>query len=268
MTLQSEGWKGEVGEAWARGAEALDPLLAHFGSAAIDVLQPKVGERILDVGCGAGWTSRELAQRVASRGEVTGIDISPALLAIARSRGGNVRYLEQDAATASFDNVFDAVFSRFGVMFFDDPRTAFANLRRAAPRGRLAFICWRSASDNPAMTYPTAIAKHLLPEPAPANPDAPGPFAFADRAKVERLLRDSGWRAVAVKPHDSQYTLGPTAEAAVDMVLNIGPLARAVRDAPGTEQAVRAAVHEAFTKLAPSGPVALPAATWIVTAHA
>ena len=163
MPTQAEFWKGGAGDAWAGAATRLDPLLEHFGVAAMDALALRGGERVLDVGCGAGATTRELAKRVGNRGQVVGVDIAPALLAVARARDGGVRYIEADAGVAQFDTTFDAVFSRFGVMFFDDPRAAFANLRRAAPRGRLAFVCWRTFSENVTMHRPLEIVQHLLP---------------------------------------------------------------------------------------------------------
>jgi SAM-dependent methyltransferase len=268
VTTQAEFWKGQVGDVWARIAPVLDPLLAHFGHAGMDALGLKAGDRVLDVGCGAGATSRELAQRVGPRGQVVGVDISRSLLEAARSHGSSVRYVEADAATATFDTLFDIVFSRFGVMFFEDPVAAFANIRRAAPRGRLGFVCWRSLAENDAMRRPSEMVQHLLPPPAPSDPHAPGPFAFADSARIKRVLADSGWKAISVNAHDSQYALGATAAAAVEMVMTIGPLARTVRDHPELEAPVRATIAEEFGKLAPSGPLAMRAGVWIVTARA
>jgi SAM-dependent methyltransferase len=264
---QAEFWNGPSGDVWAKEADELDPRLAHFGQAALEALAPRAGERILDVGCGAGATSRELARHVGATGQVTGVDISRQLVAEARSRGGAARYLEADAGRASFDTTFDAVYSRFGVMFFEDPRAAFANLRRAAPAGRLAFVCWRGTEENPGMTRPLETARHLLPELPPPDPDAPGPFSLAKRDKIERLLKEAGWRAITVAPHDSMYEFGASPEAAAQMALTIGPLARAVREVPEQTEAVRAVIQKTFADDAKGGPVAYRAATWIVTAR-
>jgi len=265
---QSEHWNGPNGETWARESCATDPRLEHFGQAAIATLAPRRGERVLDVGCGAGATSRALARLVEPRGHVVGVDISRPLLAVARSLGGGVEYVEADAGRAGLEGAFDAVFSRFGVMFFDDPRTAFANLRRAAPRGRLVFVCWRSPQENPAMTRPLALAKHLLPESAPFDPEAPGPFAFADRNKIENVLRAAGWHGIEVVGHDSSYLLGESPQAATDYVMTIGPLARAIREAPERTSKVRALLETTFASEASGGVVSAAAATWIVSASA
>ena len=264
---QVEYWNGINGEVWAREAELTDPRLEHFGQAAIDVLAPRPGDRVLDVGCGAGATSRALAKLVGSSGQVTGVDISRPLLAVARARGGGPRYVEADAGNAALDTAFDKIFSRFGVMFFENPRAAFTSLLRLAPGGRLAFVCWRSPQENLAMTQPLALVQHLLPEGPPFDPDAPGPFAFADRGKVERILRDAGWRDVVIEPHDSSYVLGATVDDAVRYATTIGPLARALREHPDRADAVRSVLGAAFAAHGP-GPIALPATTWIVSASA
>ena len=264
---QVELWNGRSGEAWAKSAFELERRLHPFGQPAMDALAPRPGERILDVGCGAGATSRELARLVGATGHVTGVDISGPLLAVARSRGGRVRFVEADAGAETFDTTFDGVFSRFGVMFFDDPRAGFANLRRAAPAGRLAFVCWRSAAENPAIIRPLELVRHLLPETPPVDPEAPGPFSLSSRDRIARLLGEAGWVSIAVTPHDAMYELGRDSDAATDMALTIGPLSRALREAPEQAGAVRDTIHRAFTAESNGGSVAYPAATWIVTAR-
>ncbi|MCR5880984.1 class I SAM-dependent methyltransferase [Phenylobacterium sp. J367] len=136
-------------------------------------LAPSAGERLLDIGCGAGETTIELAERVQPGGAVVGLDISRPLLEAARARAApsGVEFIEADAQTHAFPpGSFDGVFSRFGVMFFADPVAAFTNIRRALKSGgRLAFVCWRAAAENPVMTTPMAAAAHLLP-PLPRKP--------------------------------------------------------------------------------------------------
>jgi SAM-dependent methyltransferase len=265
---QADYWNGLSGEVWARETDATDPRLEHFGQAGIAALAPRLGERVLDVGCGAGATSRALAQRVGPSGHVTGVDLSRPLLDVARARGGGPHYVQADAAAIAFDTPFDAVFSRFGVMFFEDPAAAFANLRRAAPRGRLTFVCWRSPDENPAMIRPLALTRHLLPQSPAPDPDAPGPFSLADPDRVRRVLHEAGWRDLTVTAHDSEYLLGDTPRAATDYVLTIGPLARAVHEAPETEPSVRRVLETTFTAESRGGAVRAAAATWIVSAVA
>ena len=149
-------WLGEMGEIWRRNIEVFESMIAPAGAAALDFAAVRPGERILDVGCGGGLTTLELARRVGPDGEVLGVDIAPPLIEIARRRQkasglGNVEFLAADAGTAALgDTRFDCLFSRFGVMFFDDPVAAFSNLRRMlAPEGRMALAVWGPPAANP-----------------------------------------------------------------------------------------------------------------------
>ncbi len=267
-TSQADLWNGTSGTAWAREVDELDIRLAHLGHAAIEALAPRSGERILDVGCGAGATSRELARATGDHGHVTGIDISRPLLDVARARGGSVRYLEADASTATFDTMFDGIFSRLGIMFFEKPSEAFAHLKRAAPH-RATRLCSAGADSKRTRGDVAADGDRARSAAAASaiNPDAPGPFAFAVRDKIERTLRDAGWRSVSVTPHDSLYELGADPEIATKMALAIGPLSRAVREAPETHDAVREALLAGLAADAEGRSVTYPAATWIVTAR-
>ncbi|MDI1365852.1 MAG: methyltransferase domain-containing protein, partial [bacterium] len=132
---QIDYWNATAGRIWAQFQEHLDRQIAPLGLEALRVLAPRAGERILDVGCGCGQTTLDLAVRVGSEGQVTGVDISEPMLAVARARptpagAALPAFLDRDAQTADLgEGVLDAVFSRFGVMFFSDPPAAFANLR-------------------------------------------------------------------------------------------------------------------------------------------
>jgi SAM-dependent methyltransferase len=271
---QIRHWNEQGGPRWVALRRLLDAQLAGLGEAAIAALAPVAGERVVDVGCGAGATTLALAARVAP-GEAVGVDVSAPLLAEARARAGDlpyVRFLEADPQLAAPVDGFDAVFSRFGVMFFADPVAAFANLARGVrPGGRLAFVCWRALAENEWMTLPIAAATpHLSAPPAPPDPGAPGPFAFAEAARVREILGRAGWGDVAVTPHDAR--IGPggadNLEDALTLATSVGPVATAMRDASaGVAAAVRDAVRAALAARAPDGAVALAAATWIVTAR-
>ena len=160
-------------------------MLGPLGDRALAAGKPRTGERVLDLGCGCGDTSLDLARIVTPAGTVVGIDVSAVMLARARERGGesgfDIAFLESDAQTHAFaPGSFDLLYSRFGTMFFADPRAAFINLRAAlANGGRLAVVCWRSRDVNPWMTIPVEAAARYLPRPDPPPPRVPGPFAFA-----------------------------------------------------------------------------------------
>jgi SAM-dependent methyltransferase len=204
-----------------------------------------------------------------------GLDISRPLLDLARRRAAaagaaNVSFAEADVQTYAFaPATFDAAFSRFGIMFFADPPAAFANIRRALkPGGRLAFVCWRTPAENIVMALPyTAAAAHLPPAPPP-EPDAPGPFAFADPARVRHILSSAGFRDIELAPHDRKIG-GGDLEQSLALSLRIGPLGRALREHPEKREIVIDVVREALRPhVDVDGAVRLASASWIVTAHA
>ena len=265
-------WNEGAGPTWAELQEPLDRQLAPLGHAAMAALSPKPGERLLDIGCGAGATSLDLARTVSPGGHVTGADISRTLLDVARRRSegvDGVDFLEADVQTHRFAPAsFDAVFSRFGVMFFSDPAAAFINIRGALkPGGRLAFVCWRTPAENPIMTLPMAAALAHVPPPSPPEAGAPGPFAFADPERVRNILATAGFRDVTLAPHNEKVGAGDL-ETMVGLSLRVGPLGGLLREHPEQRDVVIASVREALK--AHEGPdgVRLDAATWIVTARA
>lgn len=265
-------WNELGGRTWAELNDRLDRQIEGVGRAAIEALAPKPGERILDVGCGGGQTTLLLAERVGPTGSVVGADISRPMLELAWRRGEglpNVQFRQADAQVEDFGaGAFDGVFSRFGVMFFADPKAAFANLRSALkPGGRLAFACWRAAAENPLMTAPMAAAAHRLPPLPPSDPTAPGPFAFADPDRVRGILEGAGFRDVKVEPLDLPLG-GNTLEEALTLALRIGPLGARLREQPELAPSVTADVREALARHEKDGRVWMPGAIWIVTARA
>jgi SAM-dependent methyltransferase len=268
---QAAYWNEVAGPSWAEFREGLDQQVAPLGRRAMAALEIAPADRILDIGCGAGQTSLELAQAVGVGGSVLGVDVSEPLLEIARRRAAGARGLEfvqADAQTHDFEpGAFDAAFSRFGVMFFADPAAAFANIRRALkPGGRLAFVCWRTPAENPIMRLPMEAAGDLAPPPPPAEPGAPGPFAFADAERVKGILASAGFTAVEVTPHDDKVGSGDL-ETALALALRIGPLGALLRENPGLREAAAPRVRAALAERdGPDGPK-LDAAVWIVTAR-
>ena len=267
-------WNADAGEAWAALQEQLDAQLASHGSRAMEALAPAAGERIVDVGCGSGQTSLALGQAVGRSGAVMGLDVSRPLLDLARRRAAefgaaNVTFAEADVQTYAFaPTTFDAVFSRFGVMFFADPPAAFANIRRALkPGGRLAFVCWRTPAENIFMTLPYTAAAAQLPPAPPSEPGAPGPFAFADPARVRHILSSAGFRDIELAQYDRKIGSGDL-EQSLALSLKIGLLGRAVREHPEKLVLVIDDVREALRPhVDADGVVRLASASWIVSAH-
>lgn len=267
-------WNEGAGPTWADLQVPLDRQLAPLGHAAMAALSPKPGERILDIGCGAGDTTLELARMVAPDGRITGADISHTLLEVARRRAeglADVRFLEADVQTHRFEpSGFDAVFSRFGVMFFADPTAAFTNIRRALkPGGRIAFVCWRTPAENQIMSLPMAAALAKLPPSAasvPPVPGAPGPFAFADPDRVRGILADAGFSDVVLTPTDMKVG-GGDLEAMLAMSLKVGPLGALLREYPEHRDGAVGAVRDALADHDGPDGVKLDSATWVVTAR-
>jgi ubiquinone/menaquinone biosynthesis C-methylase UbiE len=271
---QIEYWNAEVAEKWKRYQKSLDAQIGPLGERAMDRLALVGGECVLDIGCGCGQTSRQLARRVGPEGAVTAIDISQPMLAVAAhdaAQGGleNVTFRQADAQTYPFAPAFfDAAFSRFGVMFFADPVAAFANVLIALKpqSGRLAFVCWREFAQNPWMARPVEAAMRYLPPPPPPEPNAPGPFAFADGERVRRLLMEAGFADIAVEPHDETVDLGSLDEA-VTRSLYVGALGRLLDEHPKARPDVTEALRETLRAFETDGRVRMNAAVWIVSAR-
>lgn len=273
---QIEFWNGPTGQRWTRLAKQIEDNLRPFTDELIRGLAPTPGERIVDVGCGAGDTTLSLAERVQGHGFVLGVDISRPMLQRATARAANtpeypVRFVEADAAGHAFERgAFDALFSRFGVMFFADPAAAFANMRRALkPGGRLAFACWRDRRDNPWVTLPVAAArKHLAELPPAPGPDEPGPFAFADSARIQRILTSAGFAGIQCEKFDPLLVYGDGTRAAADYLTQMGPIGSVLQDHPeAMRQQVADTLAAMLEEKRETGPLRLAAAAWIVTAR-
>jgi SAM-dependent methyltransferase len=263
-------WDEESDRAFAEMQEPLDRQLAPLGHKAQAALAPRPGERILDIGCGTGQTTLELAAAVGAGGKVLGFDISPACLEIAKKRAAapQTEFILGDAQTYAFpQKTFDAAFSRFGVMFFADPVAAFANIRKALkPGGRLAFVCWRDPKDVDLLSLPFRVVKDLLPQQPPPVPDAPGPFGLANAERTKVLLQDAGYSDIQIAPHDAKSGSG-NVEVSLALALRVGQLGRIVRENPELRDIVTAPVRAALAAHDTKDGVMLSAATWIVTAR-
>lgn len=273
---QIADWDGPVGEVWAEMQAELDAHTRPFGAAALAAAKAQAGERAIDVGCGCGDTAIALARSVGESGSVLGVDVSRPMLAVARRRGeglANLSFRHADASREALSADHDLIYSRFGVMFFDDPVGAFANMRRwLKPDGRLAFCCWNHPRHNPWAMIPVAAARQALKvEAPPADLTMPGPFAFSDIERLEGILRDAGFTTFDAQPFEAPVVLGPTLEVASDRVTRFGPAYRVVK-AAGEEEARPVAIPAIARALAPhaapDGSIVMTGAVWIVTARA
>jgi len=273
-TFQREFWNGPAGEKWVRDQEKMDQTLGPLGARAMAAGAPAAGEAVLDIGCGCGDTSLQLAKRVGAGGRVQGVDISGPMLARARARAAeagldNVDFALADAAGHDFAGpAFDLVFSRFGVMFFTDPTAAFGNIRQGLkPDARLAFICWQPIKANPWMLVPTGVARQILDMPPSPGPEDPGPFSFGDPDRVRRILDGAGFTDIRVEAHEGILKTGGNLAEAVQFATERGPMATTFGQADDdTKARVVAALSEVLAPFETPAGVQLDFASWIVTA--
>jgi SAM-dependent methyltransferase len=269
---QAERWGGAGGQHWIDFEAGYDRQLEPFGVALLDAAALRPDQRVLDVGCGTGTA---LLTGADTAGFVLGVDISPRLVARAQVRAAgrtNVEVRVADAQTATFEPAFDVIISRFGLMFFDDPRAAFANLRGALlPEGRLVAICWQALDRNDWMRIPGEALSTVVPLGDLAEPDQPGPFSLADPAEVEAILTDAGWHDTRLDPVEAPVLLsgGGSLEDAVGFVRR-GSLGRSALGgvASDVEATALAAVRDALAPFQTSRGVELAGAAWLVHTHA
>ena len=230
---------------WLRYADRLEAQLVPVDPVLLQAASLNPRERVLDVGCGRGPTTVKAASAVGRYGRVVGIDLAPSLIAAARRRraghgGAPIDWVVGDAQTYGFDAAsFDAVISRFGALFFQDPVAGFANLRAATrPGGRLTMVVWqpRDASElmQRSLDGTLAVARregHDLQLPAPDE----GPFAFGVEATMRAVLDEAGWVEPSVTRHVVEFLVGGpgcTPQEATAIGFAAGPLSALARDAP------------------------------------
>jgi SAM-dependent methyltransferase len=268
---QSERWNDRAGRSWAELGDLLDRMLEPFVPLLLEEIEPAPGRRVLDVGCGAGALSLAAAKRGAF---ALGVDISAPLVDAARARAGRAasaraQFVQADAQTHEFEpEGFDALVSRFGVMFFADPVAAFRNLRSAVrPGGRLAFAAWRSPAENDFMIAAERAAADLLPALPARVENAPGQFGFADPARMRSILAEGGWAEVEARPVDVECRL--TEPELGLYARRMGPVADLL---PSLDETTRSEVERridaAFRAFVRDGEASFTAACWLVTARA
>jgi SAM-dependent methyltransferase len=270
---QAARWNGPGGNAWVDLQPELDEMFGPFEDLLVDAVAAGPAGHVLDVGCGTGGVTLAVARRLGPAGRCVGVDISEPVITAARARaereGQPASFVRADAQDHAFaPATFDAVVSRFGVMFFDDSVRAFANLRRAATdEARLRFITWRAPAENPFMTTAERAAAPLLPDLPTRRPDGPGQFAFADPDRIRGILADSGWTGVDIRPVDVACAL-PEGEL-VRYLTRLGPVGLALGKLDEQTRAqVVETVRAAFDIFVQGTEVRFTAACWLVDARA
>jgi ubiquinone/menaquinone biosynthesis C-methylase UbiE len=269
-------WNAKGGHIWVERQEHTDITLTPVTDALLAFAAPRMGERVVDIGCGCGAPTLEFGRAVGDHGRVVGMDISGPMLAEGERRAkaaglANINWRQADPATAPLDE-YDLITSAFGTMFFGDRMAAFANMRRgAAPNARMALVCWRTLAENPWMEVPMeAVAQHLPPRPK-AVPNAPGMFAFSDPDHVTDVLTTSGWAPPRLAKLDMNLDIAANRglEEAVVQSTQIGAVNSWLRNqSVEIVSAAVASLREALSPYAEGQSVRLPAAMWLISSAA
>jgi SAM-dependent methyltransferase len=263
---------------WIHQADRHDEIGRPLGAVALDRLRARPGERVLDVGCGCGGTTAEIARAVAPLGSAVGVDLAEAMVAAARERfagqgDAGPRFVAGDVETLDIvpGAPFDAVYSRMTLMLLADPVAGLSTVRRSMRAGaRLAATVFRDGRASPWL--PAALlgaAAHLGPLPPLPVGDEPGPFAFADAARVTRLLTAAGLTDIDLHPYDVTLNAPDDPEAVAAWLIEIGPAGAAYRDAdPAARKSARAgAAHLLERFRTPGTGYRLPTGLWLITAR-
>lgn len=252
-------------QAWAEIYPLIDRQLSPLGLKAMEAITLSLGAVVLDIGCGAGQTLVQLAEIVGEGGRVIGIDVAGQLLTIAAERTqslGNVTLVEADAQTIGLaSGSVDAVYSRFGVMGFNDPPAAFANFRRMLkPGGKLAFVCWQTLSANELDHLPLSAA-------GLQGSDNDTPFSFADPRVIQDTLERAGFQGIEVRAHRELVSSGDL-DAMTEVLLKVGSLGKIVRENPELRGDAEPRLRAVLVRRGNPAQVSLAASVWIVTARA
>jgi SAM-dependent methyltransferase len=276
-TEQAEFWS-HIASTWLELEDHLEQVARLPGQMAMDRLHLIGGQRVIDVGCASGHTTLELGALVAPDGEAVGVDIAADMLVAGRARAArlgvrNATFLHADVQVHDFgEDQFDAAYSRFGVMFFADPVTAFTNIRRALrPGGSLSFVCWQSIFDNEWMLVPGAAAMSAAgSNPEMSGSDEPGPFSLANPDRIRAILDAAGYQRIDITPHRDSIVISEDHLAEVVLMsTRIGPVSETLQASDSDTRArVAAAVEAAIRDRLHDGEANLSRGTLIVVAEA
>ena len=275
-----EAWNGVLFDRFVAFRSLIIDGIAPHGDAAIRLYPPSPGDRVLDIGCGFGDASQQLAQIVGPSGSVLGVDVAPRFIDAAREEAEaagveNVRFDVSDVQVADFAETFDYAFSRFGTMFFANPVPALRNVRRAlVPGALLCMVVWRNKLDNEWMYRAETVIKPLVDEPEESDEPrcGPGPFSMAGADTTSDVLGAAGFEEITFRRSDLPIRIGHDLDEAVEFNLALGPAAEVVRrsgdEAAKIRPKLEALLRDALAEFETGDGVIAGSSTWIVTARA
>jgi SAM-dependent methyltransferase len=276
-----EAWNGPLFDRFVEHRRAMVGGLGAHGETALELHPPRPGERVLDIGCGFGDSTRQIAAMVGPDGEAVGVDVAERFVEVARREAeeqgvGNAAFLAADVQATRPKGRFDYAFSRFGTMFFASPVAALRGVREAlTPGGRLCMVVWRRKLDNEWLHRAELAIDELVDRPEETDEPTcgPGPFSMADADTTSEILASAGFADISLRRDDLVFELGPDIAAARDLVMALGPAGELIRLAgagadrirPRLERVVEDALADCVQ---PDGSVHAASSTWIVSASA
>ena len=274
---QKDFWSGKGGDIWVERQNAMDTMLSPLGEAALNKLNFNEEENVLDIGCGCGHTTLNIAKRIGPSGNVTGLDISEPMLKRAKESAvemsiTNTLFKCVDVQTEDLgDQIYSAAFSRFGVMFFENSIAAFKNINKSLiSGGYLSFVCWQSPAVNPWQSLFIQEVKKFLDLPSPP-PRSPGPFAFMESEYVSSILEESKFQDITIEGHEAEVNMfsGRSLSDSVKDYISINPVVTQMLK-ESSENQIAEIVNsgiEAFSPYYSEKGLIFPSATWLVTAR-
>ena len=274
---QKDFWSGKGGDIWVERQNAMDTMLSPLGEAALNKLNFNEEENVLDIGCGCGHTTLNIAKRIGPSGNVTGLDISEPMLKRAKETAvemsiTNTSFKCVDVQTVELgDQIYSSAFSRFGVMFFEDSVAAFKNINKSLiSGGYLSFVCWQSPAVNPWQSLFIQEVKKFLDLPSPP-PRSPGPFAFMESEYVSSILEESKFQDITIEGHEAEVNMfsGRSLSDSVKDYISINPVVTQMLK-ESSENQIAEIVNsgiEAFSPYYSEKGLIFPSATWLVTAR-
>lgn len=272
-------WDGPLFDRFVEYRHLLTSGLGAHGDRALALAAPRAGERVLDVGCGFGETTRRLAELVGPSGEAVGLDAAPRFIATAESEtvpdaSANVRFAVADIEEELDVGGFDLAFSQMGTMFFANPVNALRNVRRAlVPGARLVMVVWRSKVENDWVYRAQTITERFVTKPEEYDEPTcgPGPFSMGNADTTSGILLSAGFEQVSLMRSDLPITIGTDLAEAVDFVMSLGPAGEILRlageSAAHLHGDVAKALREGLAEWQSEQGVLAPASTWIVSAQ-
>ena len=271
-----EAWDGPLFERFVQYRHIVVAGLSNVGDEALRLHPPERGDRVLDLGCGFGDSTRQLAELVGPDGSALGVDASPRFIEAATEESAgvaNARFAVADVETAAFGERFDLAFSRFGVMFFANPVAALRNVRASlAPGGRLVMTVWRSKEENEWVFRAQTITERFVTKPEDYDEPTcgPGPFSMANADTTSGILVSAGFEDISLRRCDLPIRIGTDLDEAAEFVMSLGPAGEILRlagdRAAHLREPVAAALREGLAEWAGPDGVTAPASTWIVSA--